>query len=1109
MAQRVIEAYVEYLRNISRKIISRSGFLNVLPEETRKKFNLYKDISENSKILNEDPYVITKEDEFFKYARLANNYLDDNKDIKLFIGSGLINGYLKGRNKGNNICAPLFYGILDLEFDEDSRNYMLSIDYESCQLNHDLISRIFDLDIEEEFEEESILPDTILVKYNNVDVIENKYFEKDIFRDIFNKVLSNSEDIFLELYNNLPDFKKIQIEHTSKFNYKERLLKGNSSDKVIYYPHTFLFVNNVPHQLSTYEALNNLLHQKPIDNKLLKKLFQNILTDEKTSLNFETDVSNENVVEVLNNYIPLTLSENQNIAITKAWTSELSYIQGPPGTGKSFTITAIILTALFLNKKVLLVSHKDAAIKVVKKMVDDILGDESILYIGSHDRTKTKEYLSSIITKADSYSSDLFNAGNNFDLLEKQLKTHKSKLVKNITKYKETYEKLSYLLKIENEFYKAHKEFLEKRTRFNEEYNIENMKEIKWSIAKFNEDKYSIAIKRFHNITQKTKLNRVDILYKYKFVKHFIKKFKCNKDIIFNDPIYAESIFQLNFNFSLLNNILNKIDNKVVNQLRKNLSSTIKELQILQKEYLPLYYNISLMSKLIGKENRNNRENISSLRKMLHFKRADLLKNKIESIDFNTVLDILPLWCSELRDLGKVLPMQNEIFDLIIIDEASQVNIAEIIPAFYRGKRYCVVGDKNQLNLNATGVGFAVSKSFEKISWQHTMSKYAGVISYDKAKNMNLLVSESSILDFVSSDTNNFNIPTVSLDEHFRSLPPLASFTNKVFYDDKWKIMTQNGENMKKICFKRIKVNGERDKTKKLIRAEINKVIDILKLIRENEVLPELEPFLQYKNGETFTFGILAFLTQQVIELRQIIETDFEDLVRKHQIFIATPEEFQGNERDVMFITLGLDTVSRWGKSFYENENRFNVATSRAKYFTYFIYSGIPKNVDLIKKYLRHYGVEITPNDELEMIEKDIEPQYEKWKFEFDKIESDFELEVYKYLSKYKDTHNEIEIYNQVNACGQKRLDFVLYNKDKKVTAAIEVDGKDHFINGTYNYTEAHLNRVNILKRAGWNIINVKYYNWWDNGWISNEENPYFKEEINRLYSEFDKLLFN
>jgi len=42
----------------------------------------------------------------------------------------------------------------------------------------------------------------------------------------------------------------------------------------------------------------------------------------------------------------------------------------------------------------------------------------------------------------------------------------------------------------------------------------------------------------------------------------------------------------------------------------------------------------------------------------------------------------------------------------VIVDEASQVNIAEIIPAFYRGARICVVGDDKQLGLNAAGVNF-------------------------------------------------------------------------------------------------------------------------------------------------------------------------------------------------------------------------------------------------------------------------------------------------------------------------------------------------------------------------------------------------------------------
>ena len=53
----------------------------------------------------------------------------------------------------------------------------------------------------------------------------------------------------------------------------------------------------------------------------------------------------------------------------------------------------------------------------------------------------------------------------------------------------------------------------------------------------------------------------------------------------------------------------------------------------------------------------------------------------------------------------------------------------------------------------------------------------------------------------------------------------------------------------------------------------------------------------------------MSFLTHQVAEIRDMVDDDFEDLKIKHEIFVATPEEFQGNERDVMFITLGLHTT--------------------------------------------------------------------------------------------------------------------------------------------------------------------------------------------------------
>jgi very-short-patch-repair endonuclease len=118
---------------------------------------------------------------------------------------------------------------------------------------------------------------------------------------------------------------------------------------------------------------------------------------------------------------------------------------------------------------------------------------------------------------------------------------------------------------------------------------------------------------------------------------------------------------------------------------------------------------------------------------------------------------------------------------------------------------------------------------------------------------------------------------------------------------------------------------------------------------------------------------------------------------------------------------------------------------------------------------------------------------------------------VYFYLRKYieqREDKAEIKIFNQVKACGQKRLDFVLYNPKNKKFVAVEVDGIHHFQEDGKTYSKAHLERIEILTRAGWNIINTPYYKWFNNGWLD-EDSEILKEEINRIYKELDKILFS
>src|SRR5207247_6987207 len=124
-------------------------------------------------------------------------------------------------------------------------------------------------------------------------------------------------------------------------------------------------------------------------------------------------------------------------------------------------------------------------------------------------------------------------------------------------------------------------------------------------------------------------------------------------------------------------------------------------------------------------------DEIQKFRSMIHHANPTLIAEKMPGINFSKVIDAFPLWVGQMRHLGEFLPFEPELFDLVVVDEASQVNIAEIIPAFYRGSRICVVGDDKQLGLNSAGL-FMLNQKFEEIIWNKHFPQPG--ISYSKAK---------------------------------------------------------------------------------------------------------------------------------------------------------------------------------------------------------------------------------------------------------------------------------------------------------------------------------------------------------------------------------------
>jgi hypothetical protein len=129
----------------------------------------------------------------------------------------------------------------------------------------------------------------------------------------------------------------------------------------------------------------------------------------------------------------------------------------------------------------------------------------------------------------------------------------------------------------------------------------------------------------------------------------------------------------------------------------------------------------------------------------------------------------------------------------------------------------------------------------------------------------------------------------------------------------------------------------------------------------------------------------------------------------------------------VVIISMALDKASNRSKNHYENKNRFNVATSRAKYFTFLVYGGLPENFDLTKRYIAHFSEE-KPNIALD--EDNL--HFSRFNFESELEEFVYERCLVPLKEYFKQEYGvDIEIYNQYKTCGY-RLDFVLYNKNNE-----------------------------------------------------------------------------
>ncbi len=723
--------------------------------------------------------------------------------------------------------------------------------------------------------------------------------------------------------------------------------------------------------------------------KILSKHYEKIKTIEKNKvLNIYLNPEKFLIKKLKFNIpiFPFGCNASQFKAVTNALSSQISVIQGPPGTGKTQTILNIIANLLISEKTVQVVSNNNSAI-------------ENIL-----DKLSSPEYL------LDFLVAPLGNSNNKTQFINRQTGEYPTvikdwglesarggELIKEIHKSSTELNEIFHLNELlaydSQKLSDVNLEFSHFKRFLKESGTILNETKVKIPLDS------QILFELLHKCEKYSEKGRSPSFYfkirccyiygiaNWKFYKNGINKISRLLQFLF----YTNKINELNLSIYKYKKALEM----------RNEKKLLKELTEMSMKYLR-----SLLFEKYGKKSQRKR-----------FSVEDLWKYP------KSFINEYPIVLSTTYSSRSSLSSSAE-YDYLIMDEASQVDIATGALALSCAQNAVIVGDLKQLPN-------VISES-EKSKLSSIFNSFNINSGYNFIENSFL----KSVCEIIT------DIPETLLREHYRCHPKIINFCNQKFYDGKLLIMTKDNDEENVVSvYKTVIGNHQRGLMNQ-------RQIDVIK----HEILP-------YNNYPNKDIGIIAPYRSQVSALKQ----SFSDI----KIDIATVHKFQGREKDSIIISSVDDKVT----DFSDNPYLLNVAISRAKKNLCVVTSGnklsSDSNINDLIGYIEYNNLSMNESTIYSVFDL-LYQQYTKKRISYLKNKkriSEYDSENLMY-SLILDVINENNYLNCDVICHQQlnmlirdtmplsseeknyamhsstHLDFLLYNKiSKKSILAIEVDG--------------------------------------------------------------------
>lgn len=428
------------------------------------------------------------------------------------------------------------------------------------------------------------------------------------------------------------------------------------------------------------------------------------------------------------------------------------------------------------------------------------------------------------------------------------------------------------------------------------------------------------------------------------------------------------------------------------------------------------------------------------------------IRNKGRGLSIRKLFDQIPALIPRLKpcmlmspiSVAQYFDVNQEHFDIVIFDEASQLPTSEAISALARAKQAIIVGDPKQMPPTSF---FASSKIDED--------------------NMELEDLESILDDCLA-----LSIPSNYLLRHYRSKhESLISFSNAHFYDNKLLTFPSPDDLNRKVTFEF--VDGFYDKGK--TRTNVNEAKTIIDYIKNH-----------FQNKNKKSIGVVTFSQTQQNLIEDLLQKLFQEnphleefsMNNEEPIFIKNLENVQGDERDIILFSVGYgpDEEGKISMNFGPLNRdggwrRLNVAVTRARYEMKVFSSLKADQIDLNRTNAE--GVKGLKNF-LNFSEKGLVNQNPV-------VQNQNETSIVNSIAQFLETH-DLKVKTNIGTSDYKiDIGIIDPENNNEYLLAILVDSENYFKISTTNDRE--LLAPNVLNSLGWNVFRI-----WTLDWIKNKE---------------------